>query len=283
MLAGDITRTPVIATLHGRTGPLEGSVSLKGRLLKFIHAQLLKRSAHKIIAISEFVKEFNAKDLNIDPEKIKVIYNCTNLGRFDITIDVCAFRQKLGIWPQNQVIAFIGGISRQKGAHYFIKMADVITQKRNNAKFLVVGKGYFEDEMKRRVREKELSEQFIFTGWRSDIPRVMHAIDILVMPAYYEGFGRVITEAMAASKPVVAFDSGAIPEVITHGKTGYVVPYGDVKALAFYVLELLQDDDKRKTLGQHGRLRVEEHFSPEVFVKRTSEVLRSVIDSGHEG
>ena len=277
IIAGILTRIPVVTTLHGRTGPLDGTSTAKSKFIKCLHAQLLRHGTKKIIAISDFVKEFNVKDLSLDPSKIEVIHNCTETDRFDITFDVAAFRKELGVQSHEKLVSLIGGISRQKGAHHFVEIADIIAKRQGNVKFLVAGFGDFEDEMKRRVQRKGLSGRFIFAGWRSDVPKLLHATDILVVAAHQEGFGRIIAEAMAASRPVVAFASGGVPEIIVHGETGYLVTYGDIEGMASYVLELLQDEAKCKALGRNGRQHLEEHFSPEVFIERTKNVLESVI------
>jgi len=277
IVAGMLAIIPVIATLHGRTGSLEGRSTFKSKFMKLLHSQLLRYGTKRILAISNFVKEFNVKDLSLDPSKIEVIYNCTETDRFDITLDVSAFRKDLGVQSRDKVVSLIGGISRQKGAHHFVEVASIVARRQGNIKFLIAGFGDFEDEMRKRVRTKGLSSCFIFAGWRSDVPKLLHATDILVMAAHQEGFGRIITEAMAASKPVVAFASGGVPEIVVHGETGYLVPYGDIEGMASYVLELLQDEAACKALGHNGRQRLEKHFSPTVLVQRTKKVLESVI------
>jgi glycosyltransferase involved in cell wall biosynthesis len=277
IVAGILARVPVVATLHGRTGPLDGTSSVKSRLVKLLHAQLLRHGTEKIIAISNFVKEFSVKDLGLDPGKVRVIHNCTEPERFNLTFDVVAFRRDLGVQPQEKLVSLIGGISRQKGAHHFVEVADLVAREEKSVKFLVAGQGDFEDEMRDRVRKRALSDRFIFAGWRPDVPRLLHATDILVMAAYQEGFGRVVTEAMAASKPVIAFASGGVSEIVVHSETGYLVSYGNVREMASYAIGLLRDEARCQVLGQAGRKRFKKLFTPRAFVERTKNVLESAV------
>jgi len=277
IVAGTLTGRPVVATLHGRTGPLDGRSTAKSKLMKCLHHLLLRYGTRTIIAVSSFVKEFSVRDLRLAPGKMEVVHNCTEPDRLDIAFDVAAFRQDLGVQPGDKLVSVIGGISRQKGAHHFVELADIIARRQRNAKFLVAGRGDFEDEMKVRVQRRGIVGHFIFAGWRSDVPQLLHATDVLIMAAHQEGFGRIITEAMAASKPVVAFASGGVPEIVVHGETGYLVPYGDVEGMASYVVGLLQDETKCKALGRSGRQRLEDRFSSAVFVEHTKRVLESAV------
>jgi glycosyltransferase involved in cell wall biosynthesis len=280
VVVGALTRTPVVVTLHGRTGPLDGTSSVRSRLAKLVHAYLIRHGARTVIAISEFVKAYNVSDLGLDPGKVQVVHNCTETRRFDAACDVASVRRELGVQPHQELVSLIGGISRQKGAHHFVELADLIVKTQADTRFLVAGQGDFEDEMKERVRGRGLAHHFVFAGWRPDVPQLMHATDVLVMAAYQEGFGRVVTEAMAASKPVVAFASGGVSEIIVHGQTGYLVPYGDVESMAAYVLELIQDKARATTLGRYGRQRLETHFSVQAFVERTRHILELAAQRG---
>ncbi len=267
IVAGMLTRIPVITTLHGRTGPLWGDyVPLRSRAIKRLHSTLLRYGTRRVIAISNFVKQFNMTDLHLPAAKFSVIHNASEVDRFEAVHDTAALRRALGIAPSAPVIALVGGLSRQKGVDHFLHMARHVLDQRADVRFLIVGAGEGEAEFKTLAHALHLNEAVIFTGWRPDVPALLHLSDLLVMTARDEGFGRVLTEAMAAAKPVVAFAAGAVPEVVVDGETGFLVNYGDVAELSARVLRLLTDRALAAQMGAAGRARLLREFSIERFV-----------------
>ena len=115
-----------------------------------------------------------------------------------------------------------------------------------------------------------------FTGWRTDIPDLMAASDIVIVSSYQEGFGLTMTEAMGASRPVIAYDTGAPPEVVCHGETGFIVCEGDFQALAERSIELVQDPALRHRMGAAGLARARDKFSVQRFLDETERVLAGV-------
>lgn len=100
-----------------------------------------------------------------------------------------------------------------------------------------------------------------FTGWREDVPEILATSDVFVMPSLGEHFGRVLVEAMAMGKPVVATDAGGTPEIVLDGETGLLVPPGQPEPLAGAVLALLNDAARAGRLGTAGRCRAHADFS----------------------
>ncbi len=101
----------------------------------------------------------------------------------------------------------------------------------------------------------------VFAGHRTDIPELMQAMDLFVLPTRREGFGVVFAEAMAMGKATVGSDIGPIAEVVEDGVTGYLAPADNPEAFAARALALLSDDAKRRVFGEAGRRRVEQRFS----------------------
>jgi glycosyltransferase involved in cell wall biosynthesis len=127
--------------------------------------------------------------------------------------------------------------------------------------------------MQNLCEEFGISDRVIFTGHRDDIPSVLKEIDMLVFPTISgEGFSRVILEAMAAGKPVVATDNAGNPEAVVDGVTGYIVPTGNISALAAKINELVANKGKVAKMGKAGRKRVEELFTIQLNLKRVQDV-----------
>jgi glycosyltransferase involved in cell wall biosynthesis len=117
-----------------------------------------------------------------------------------------------------------------------------------------------------------------FLGHRDDVPEILAALDVLVhVPSAPEPFGRVVAEAMAVGKPVVAARAGGLPEIVEHEVTGLLVPPGDPSACAAAVLRLLADPALRARLGTAGRRRAEERFDPAAHAERVVAAYREVL------
>jgi glycosyltransferase involved in cell wall biosynthesis len=115
--------------------------------------------------------------------------------------------------------------------------------------------------LKRLSNKLGLEDAVTFTGFRSDIPALMHAFDVFVLPSRWEGFGMVFLEAMAAETPVVGSNTSAIPEVVADGETGILCEPGNVNAFADAITDLLADDGRRETMSAQCHERMEIEFS----------------------
>ena len=137
-------------------------------------------------------------------------------------------------------------------------------------------------KIKALCNELGISNRVVFISYRDDIPSLLKAIDILVLPTLTEGFSRIILEAMAAQKPVVATNVGGNTEAVVDGETGYIVPPGDSLALAARINELVEDKKKRTKMGQAGRKRVESRFAIRLNVESIQEVYLKLLPHGPE-
>jgi glycosyltransferase involved in cell wall biosynthesis len=117
----------------------------------------------------------------------------------------------------------------------------------------MVGKGDLDVDLRAEALRKNVNGKVKFLGWREDINELMPVFDMLVLPSLNEGMGRVLVEAMAAGKPVVASRVGGIPDLVRHDETGYLVPPADEKALANGIKKLLDDPGRAKQMGQRGK------------------------------
>lgn len=220
----------------------------------------------KIIVISNAVKDVFPKSIQV---KIEVIYPYLEESEFNEIKEARTLRGELGIQDDDIVFGAIGKILPSKGTDIFLKVVSRIKKTHPNIKALIAGDSRLEvapsgylDKLKALAKSSGLAEDAIFIDWRDDIYNVLATIDILVhTPTRPEGFGRVLIEAMAASKPVVAFDQGAVREIIEDGISGILVKMRDERALESSLAGLVKDGGKRKDLGAGARNRVEEHFT----------------------
>lgn len=194
--------------------------------------------------------------------RIVVIHNGVDVETF--TPAAAGARQRDGCW-----IGMVGAFAPWKGQHIFVRAAAEVIERIPDATFFLIGDviyataghGDYRRELERLVYELGLEGRVLFTGFRQDITTVLADLDIVVHCSVEpEPFGRVIIEAMACGKPVIAARGGGVGEIIGDGDDGLLVHPGDARGLAEAILTLAGDPERRARLGKAARRRVEEKF-----------------------
>ncbi len=229
---------------------------------------IVYRLAHKIITCGEMIRQAMIKDNRLEPEKIVSIPTGVDLRRFDSGLGGSAVREEFGIGPDIPLVGTVGIIRSEKGHFYFVKAAQRILEEKSGVRFLIVGNEPKGDTVRRQIKELGLEKEIIMAGLRDDIPQILAALNIFVLPSLKEGVPQGVAQALAMKKAVVATAVGGVPELIENGRTGILVPPRDVEALAEAILELLNDKEKAKRLGENGRHLIEEKFSLEEMVEK---------------
>lgn len=166
-------------------------------------------------------------------------------------------------------VLMVGRLVDGKGFDVLLDAADVVGKQEGSV--CIVGDGPLYGALQSAIEHRGLSETVYMTGYREDIPRVLAASDILVLPSFREGTPRVISEAMASGLPVIATDIAGIPEQIVHGESGYLIPTGNSDELATRLDELLADSGLRERMGAFNKERVE-RFSVETMLADLDEL-----------
>jgi glycosyltransferase involved in cell wall biosynthesis len=164
-------------------------------------------------------------------------------------------REEFGIASDAPIIGTVANLKTHKGHEYLLQAALRVKQTIPGARFVWVGLGPLEDELKKKAAQLGLSDTVIFTGFREDAPRLMRAFDLFVLPSLHEGLPIALVEAMMLGKPVVVTRAGGTPEVVEDGGPGYLVPSRDPEALADRILRLLGDPDLSRRMGAAARTR----------------------------
>jgi glycosyltransferase involved in cell wall biosynthesis len=172
-----------------------------------------------------------------------------------------AVRAELGIPASVPVVGTVGRIDHQKAPLDFVRMAAAVARQRPDARFVMVGAGPLEDEV--RAEAARLGVEVLLTGYRSDAPRVGASFDVFVISSLYEGLGRALTEALASGRPVVATAVNGVPDLVVPGATGLLAPARDPDALARSVAWLLDHPEEGRRMGTRGRAAVLAVFAPE--------------------
>jgi glycosyltransferase involved in cell wall biosynthesis len=272
---GALTRTPVVVTLHGATGPpWPEPVRWRSRAIGWVHRRALRRATRRIIAVSEFTRSSSIEDLGLDAGEVVVVLNGSEPHAVR-PAERSTVRASLGIADGAPVVSFIGRTTPDKGIDHFVELARMVGRQLPDSHFLVIGPGGPAPTPAPSSWSSELGGRLHVTGARTDVDRLLAITDVLVVTARQEPFGRTVTEAMAAATPVVAFSTGAMPELVVDGETGFLVPHGDLELLADRVRALLADPGLRRRLGEAGRARWDACFRVERFVDDTARIITS--------
>jgi glycosyltransferase involved in cell wall biosynthesis len=218
--------------------------------------------------------------------KTVVLYSAVDTARFDPSQHGPAerrrIRQELGVPADCTLVGAVGNLNRFKGYAHFLEAAAKIKERVGSARFLVVGRkldtdpDYWE-HLQKMTQQLGLTQDVVYGGFREDIPAVLSALDVFVLPSILESCPLAVLEAMAMGVPVVATDVGAVSEVVIDGQTGYVVPSGDGGALAMPVLTLLeQPKEQVRRMVEAARKRVEAEFGIATMAERQKQIYVSM-------
>jgi glycosyltransferase involved in cell wall biosynthesis len=231
---------------------------------RLVHRLLYRLASHKVsgfIAVSDMVREAMVNQIGPIQDKIAVVCNGVDVKRYEQQVDIHTVRQRLGLGTATSLIATVGTLKEQKGHRYLIDAAHEIVPRHPDWHFLLVGDGGLRDGLQAQVRELGLSENIHFLGNRHDVPELLAASDLFVLPSLWEGLPMALIEAMAASKAVVATAVSGTVQVVVPNETGLLVPPGDSGLLAQAIEQLLTDPMQTRAMGTAGKRRVEEGFS----------------------
>jgi glycosyltransferase involved in cell wall biosynthesis len=234
------------------------------------NVQWAMRNASALIGVSQFVAD-SIRDMGFPVDKIFFAHNSIEIDEWSQTEDDGKIRVEFNVGPDTPLLSIVSRLFYWKGHSELIQALAIVKEKTPDFKLLVVGEddprahpggGSYLDELKRQVQQFDLSEQVVFTGYRSDARRIFAASDIFAMPSFEEPFGMVFLEAMAMQKPVVALDNGGSREIVEHGISGLLSLPKDIDHLAQNILTLIENPALRKQMGECGRRQVEARFAP---------------------
>jgi glycosyltransferase involved in cell wall biosynthesis len=258
--------------------PVEGfNISPLRKRIYRLFDKISERFVDRFIVVSDVLRNMMINNRKIPSDKIIKIYNGIEIEGYRPNIEGRdAIRTELGISGNTPLIGAIGRIVWQKGFNYLIKSIPMIIGSYPDLKVMIVGYGPLKERLKELGSMLRVDDHLIFTGFRSDIKRILSALDILVIPSIREGFPMITLEGMAKAKPIVATRIYGIEEQIINGETGILVPSWDADGLARAIVDLLDNKQFAKNLGSNARKKVERDFSVEKMVSETEKVYQSL-------
>ncbi len=251
----------------------------KGRLERLIDRRLATW-CDRLVGNSHAVVDFY-RSLGIPDDRLAMIYS----GADDEppAVDRRQVRASLGIEPEAPMILFAGRLAEQKRVDDLLKALDLLHHIQPDAQTIIAGDGPLRDSLEELAQLYQLDDHVRFVGHRDDVPMIMAAADLLVLPSAYEGLPNVVLEAMRFRKPVVATSAPGTVEVVVDGETGILTPIGHPRALATALRDLIRDPAMAARMGEAGRIRAESHFHTRAMIDQFANLYESVYRSKHRG
>jgi L-malate glycosyltransferase len=279
ILAGLIKRQcrikRLIQTVHGASEPFKGIAKYKTRIYTSINRLITRHRFDKIIAVSD---DLRSQLANIYPStKLIAIHNAIDPQTIKPTKLAQIIRQEFGIETGVPLIGATGRMMPVKAYDLFLKMAQLILERRPNARFILVGDGPQLATMKDLAQKLGIANRVIFPGFRDDIIDVMNAFDIFVISSHHEGVPMALLEAMSLKKAIVSTAVGGINEVIENGISGLLVEPNSPDALAKACLRILDDNNLKQQLESAAAKRVEDGFAISALRERMIALYREIV------
>jgi glycosyltransferase involved in cell wall biosynthesis len=265
-------------TLGGRAAARAGIPALVSRRVDNREAAWLARLRYRpfarIVAISRAIAGVLA-DCGVDGNRVSVIRSAVDAAPFQAAPDGARFRREFGLRETDRVLVSAAQFIPRKGQRYVIQAMARLLPRYPDLRLILFGRGPLEQDLRAQTGKLGLDGQVRFAGFRDDLDRYLGCAELLVHPALREGLGVVALKAAAAGVPVVGFAAGGLPEAVLDGRTGLLVPPGDVMALTGAIAALLDDDTRRRQFAEAARTRVQTEFSIEAMVDAHLKLYRS--------
>lgn len=250
-----------------------------------IARRMLGKTATRIIAISQAVRR-SLLDQGFPEDKIVVLYNGVDTARFHPGRTGGTERERLNVPAGGFVFGMIAQMVPWKRHDLFLEAASQIAARYPHARFWIAGDDAFADHpdyvasLRGQAESSALADKVLFLGYRENIEEVMAGLDALVLPSDAEPFGRVLIEAMAMGKPVIATRAGGPPEVLEEGQHGFLTSPGDRSELYQAMARMVEEPERAHSMGTAARRHVEDCFSIDRHVAATVSLYRELVERG---
>jgi glycosyltransferase involved in cell wall biosynthesis len=209
--------------------------------------------------------------MGVRNNKVSVCPLGIDLETFRATRPAKIIRDEFGIGSSDIVIIYVGRLEQVKGVPSLLKVANSLSSRFENLKFLIVGDGPLRSRF-----EKHSNPQIILTGWRKDVANLLNASDIFVLPSISEGLPISILEAYAFTKPVIATNVGAVPDLVIDSETGLLLSPGNSKQLEEAIIQFVNNPEMARSMGISGKRNVEANFNWGYVVSKYEQIYSTL-------
>lgn len=283
-LAGRIAGAPVVVnTAHNLGSVAMPKAWLRGLFWLYDKA-LLSTTADAVITVTDRLRDDVVARRVLGRAKVHAIANgirpAPPVGEAEARDARDALLAEIGGGPGTLVVGSVARLVWFKGLDALIAAAPAVLQACPDCRFVVAGDGPLRAALEQQAAALGVRERVSFLGERADVPRLLAAFDVFVLPSVSEGMPITILEAMDAARPVVATKVGGVAELVSDGRTGLLVPPRDPPALGGALIRLLRDPPLRRAMGDQGRERVVAHFSAGAMAASTDLLFRDLLLAG---
>jgi sugar transferase (PEP-CTERM/EpsH1 system associated) len=274
VVAGRWTRRRVVHSEHG----LEGDANEKPPLRRTIFRRVAYELAHSVLSVSHQLKELHASRTGFSQERIGVIHNGVDGGRFfpDAAIRT-RMRRELGLTENDFCIGSVGNLLPVKDQLTLLRAVDLIAEQPGSWRLIIVGEGSERRSLEAFIKEHPRCRgRVVLMGTSDRVPELLQAMDVYVLPSLSEGISNSLLEAMSSGLPVLATATGGNPEVVVDGQSGILFPVGDSGKLAEKLILLHRQPELRDRLAQQAIRRMREEFSIDSMVRKYAQLYEGL-------
>lgn len=260
-IAGKMMKTPVVISSIRNT-------NIGGKVRELL-LRVTDRWADATTIICKTAADRMIREKVVPSEKLHVVYNGIDGSIFQCPNpeEARKIREELGVKTDELMVLSVGRLQRQKGYPDALKTAALLKKQGVKFKWLIAGDGEMRFLLESTVKELDIQDVIVFLGIRKDVHKLLWGADLFVLSSLWEGLPGVVIEAMAAGVPVVATSVGGSPELVEHGKTGYLCEAGDIETMASRVHSVLtMKTSDRKAMGAAGLNKMTDHFHLDAMV-----------------
>ncbi len=230
---------------------------------------LLNRTTQQFVAVSAGAAAYLQETENVPAEKIIVIPNAIEPVQPVSPAEAASWRRQMGIPTEVPLLGIVARLTEQKGISYLLQALTQLTRTNElSPHCVIVGEGVLRPALERERDRLGLRQQVHFLGHRRDIPQILSALDLFVLPSLYEGLSLALLEAMSAGVPVVATQVAGSQEIIVNGENGILVPPQDATALAVAISRTLQQPKKTAKMATRGKESILRRFTIDAIARQ---------------
>ena len=268
-LAGCLLHKPVVATIHGMNVTSHELGITRGV------------GSHVITNCQEAFTQ--ALAMGIPAEKLSLVRNGVDTKIFTKDPTTYALHDSINVSKGTPLVGFVGRLEHEKGPDMFIRAAEYVHHRYSDVHFVIAGEGCMRDQLEKMCVQMRLDKHVHFIGWQTNPAGLYSNLDILAHTSRSDGTSLVLLEAMSCSCPTVGIAVGGVREIIENENTGMLAGAGDWEEVGIKIIQLLQEPDRMKIMGEAARLRLEQLFDVVKNTHRTAAVLRKIASAGLNG
>jgi len=268
-----VLRSTAGMKLPALIGNKKNSYSLDREMVRVYASPRIDR----IIVNAKVIKDILMREAGVKQENISIVYNGVERARFHPGVSGNGIRKEFGLSRATPLVGMVANFTSKKTHHIFFEAALGVLKKKPEVKFMLVGHGEYQ-QYQSLVKARGAAGNFIFTGFRQDIPEIIASLDLSVISSSKgEGLTGSLVESMVMAKPVISTDVAGNTEVVIDRETGLLVPAGSEQKLEEAMLFMLTHPDQAKVMGLRGYEFIKDKVSNDQRIARIEEIYYQVL------